>query len=73
MDPRSSSGSSAYGSAGASGQFDFATFIRKPPVILRMGGLVSGCVLLFLRVLTRIRAVSNLPDEASPADRAQPL
>jgi len=41
MDPRSSSGTSAYGSAGASGHFDPATFIRKPQVILRMVGVVS--------------------------------
>lgn len=41
MDPRNSAGASAYGSAGASGQFDPATFIRKPQVLLRMIGIVS--------------------------------
>jgi len=41
MDPRSSAGTSAYGSAGASGQFDPATFIRKPQVLLRIIGFVS--------------------------------
>ena len=43
MDGRNSSGISAYGSAGASGQFDPLTFIRKPQVILRIIGVVS-CV-----------------------------
>jgi len=41
MDPRSSAGTSAYGSAGASGQFELATFIRKPQVVLRIIGFVS--------------------------------
>jgi len=41
MDPRHSAGTSAYGSAGASGQFDPATFIRKPQVLLRMIAVVS--------------------------------
>jgi len=41
MDPRNSAGPSAYGSAGASGQFDPATFIRKPQVLLRMIAVVS--------------------------------
>jgi len=41
MDSRNTMGSSAYGSAGASGQFDPAVFIRKPQVILRMIGFVS--------------------------------
>lgn len=43
MDPRSSSGTGAYGSAGASGQFDLKAFFKKPQVILRMIGVVSGC------------------------------
>lgn len=44
MDPRSSSGTSAYGSAGASGHFDPAIFIRKPQVILRMVGVLFSIV-----------------------------
>ena len=44
MDPRSSPGTSAYGSAGASGQFDLATYVRKPQVILRMIGVVSDVI-----------------------------
>ena len=34
------SGTGAYGSAGASGEFKPATFIKKPQVILRIVGLV---------------------------------
>lgn len=38
------SGTGAYGSAGASGEFKPATFIKKPQVILRLVGLVFAVV-----------------------------